>query len=140
MNKVNLLKQHHLKTTPQRAAIIELMESAGHISIENLYPMIKLKFASISLATLYKNIHAMMENNLIREVKIPGYKSRYEIVKEPHAHMLCKECGELKDFSYDSSVLMDEAVNKSDYKAEEVSVVVSGICPKCQKGIGSSHS
>lgn len=132
MNYETLLRQHHLKITPQRLAIIELMECAGHISIEELFQMIRLKFASISLATLYKNIHTMMDNNLIREVKIPGHKSRYEIEKEPHAHMICKHCGELKDFQYDSSGLLNEAVTVSHYKAEEISVVVSGICPKCQ--------
>lgn len=132
MNYEILLKQHHLKITAQRLAIIELMECAGHISIEDLFQMIRLKFASISLATLYKNIHTMMEHNLIREVKIPGNKPRYEIEKEPHAHMMCKECGELKDFHYDSSGILNEAVNVSHYKAEEVSVVVSGICPNCQ--------
>lgn len=132
MNYESLLKRHHLKITPQRLAIIELMERSGHISIDDLYRMVRLKFASISLATLYKNVHTMMERSLIREVKIPGQKAKYEIEKEAHAHMLCKECGGLEDFMFDTSLMLHTAETTNRFKADDVSIVISGVCPKCQ--------
>lgn len=128
-----LLKSHRLKATPQRLAIIELMHHAGHISIEDLFQSIRQKFASISLATLYKNVHTMMDVSLIREVKIPGQKTKYEIEKEAHAHVMCKCCGELKDIPFDSNSLLQASMEMSHYVADEVSVVISGICPECQK-------
>lgn len=128
-----LLKSHRLKATPQRLAIIELMHHAGHISIEDLFQSIRQKFASISLATLYKNVHTMMDVSLIREVKIPGQKTKYEIEKEAHAHVMCKCCGELKDIPFDSNSLLKASMEMSHYVADEVSVVISGICPECQK-------
>ncbi|MFY9141673.1 Fur family transcriptional regulator [Sulfuricurvum sp.] len=133
MKYEHLLKNHRLKVTPQRLAIIELMQQRGHISIDDLYDTIKNKFSSISLATLYKNIHMMMDVSLIREVKIPGQKTKYEIEKESHAHVVCKSCGELKDLPFDPGVLIQKSIEMSDYKADEVSVVVSGICPECRK-------
>lgn len=132
MNYEALLKHHHLKITPQRLAIVELMDCAGHISIDDLYRMVRLKFASISLATLYKNVHTMMDKCLIREVKIPGQKARYEIEKESHAHLLCTRCGDLEDFGFDAHELMDKARSSSRYSPSEISVVISGTCPKCQ--------
>lgn len=76
MKHMHLLKQHQLKATPQRLAIIEFMHHAGHISIDDLFSSIRQKFSSISLATLYKNVHTMMDVSLIREVKIPGQKNK----------------------------------------------------------------
>ena len=133
MKHQELLKRHRLKATPQRIAIIELMHSAGHITIEELYHSILQRFASISLATLYKNIHSMMDVSLIREVKVAGYKTRYEIEQAQHAHVVCKECGELKDIPmHPASLLKDPGLDIAGYKADDVSVVITGICPHCQ--------
>lgn len=128
-----LLNQHHLKATPQRVAIIDLMDRYGHISIDDLYQTIREQFSSISLATLYKNMHTMIQVNLIREVKIPGQKTKYEIEKEPHAHVQCKSCGELMDIPFNPEPLIQNTMDVSRYLAEEVSIVVSGVCPACQK-------
>lgn len=133
MKHEHLLKHHQLKATPQRMAIIELMHHAGHISIDDLYQAIREKFASISLATLYKNVHTMMNVSLIREVKIPGQKTKYEIEKEAHAHVMCKSCGELKDIPFNPNSLLKTSMDISNYQTEEVSIVISGTCPECQK-------
>lgn len=129
----SLLKSHHLKATPQRLAIIDLMYHHGHISIEDLFQSIRQKFSSISLATLYKNVHTMMDVNLIREVKISGQKAKYEIEKAPHAHIICKQCGELKDIPYNPNSLLETSISLQNYKADDISIVISGICPECQK-------
>jgi Fur family peroxide stress response transcriptional regulator len=134
MKYEHLLKQHQLKATPQRIAIVGLMQRAGHISIDDLYCAIREKFASISLATLYKNIHSMMDVNLIREVKVAGCKTKYEIEKASHAHVMCKKCGELKDIALDpSSLLQNGGFDITGYQADDVSIVISGICPDCQQ-------
>lgn len=113
--------------------MIQLMEIAGHISIEELYQHIRGQFSSISLATLYKNINKMVDKSLVREVKIPGQKTRYEIEKTAHAHLLCNECGELKDMEFDVEKLLDEAGKNSHYLPKEVTIVVSGLCPTCKE-------
>jgi Fe2+ or Zn2+ uptake regulation protein len=133
MKHEHILKQHHLKATPQRIAIVELMHREGHISIDDLYSAIRQKFSSISLATLYKNVHTMMNVSLIREVKIPGQKAKYEIEKESHAHVMCKTCGELRDIPFNPTILIKDTIEVSQYVADEVAIVVSGICPACQK-------
>lgn len=113
--------------------MIQLMEIAGHISIEELYQHIRGQFSSISLATLYKNINKMVDKSLVREVKIPGQKTRYEIEKTAHAHLLCNKCGELKDMEFDVEKLLDEAGKNSHYLPKEVTIVVSGLCPACKE-------
>jgi len=133
MKHEHLLKSHQLKATPQRLAIIQLMHQAGHISIDELYQKIREKFTSISLATLYKNVNTMLDVTLIREVKIAGQKTKYEIEKDAHAHIMCTSCGELKDIEYDPHSILQKSIEMSQYKAENISIVISGICPECQK-------
>jgi len=132
MEHKELLKNHHLKATPQRIAILKMMEYYGHISIEDLYRNIRTVFDNVSLATLYKNIHTMMSAELIKEVNISGLKPRYEIAKNTHAHIVCKECGILQDIGLDLNLISLKIVEEKGYKTEEISLVVSGTCPKCQ--------
>lgn len=127
-----LLNHHRLKATPQRLAILQIMEHAGHISMEDLFAKIRQIFANVSLATLYKNIHTMMETGMVREVKISGLKTRYEIAKAPHAHIVCKECRSLQDISVDFSQLSLDNIIR-EYEPEEVSITLSALCPQCRQ-------
>ena len=132
MNYELLLKKHELKVTPQRLGILSLMYSAGHIDIETLFENIKKEFTSISLATLYKNINAMLKSTLIAEIKVSHMKTKYEIHKSPHAHLLCQECKEFIDIDIDLKNMMSEASEKSHYELLDSNIVLCGICEKCQ--------
>jgi len=127
-----LLRDHNLKATPQRGAILQIMEEAGHISIENIYEKIKATFPSLSLATIYKNIIAMKECDIIRELKIPGQKNRYEIKKEAHHHILCQKCGNIMDIEADVESSLKDISLKYDFDVTEISLSISGICRSCK--------
>ena len=127
-----LLREHNLKATPQRLAIVELMQIHGHISIEELYKYVKEKFASISLATLYKNINAMIAVDFVKEIKIPYTKTKYELIKDPHSHLLCEKCNKVEDITIDLKAISQDCANNSHYQVNEASLLLSGICPSCQ--------
>ena len=132
MNYETLLREHTLKVTPQRLGILSLMNKAGHLSIDDLFIQIKRQFASISLATLYKNINAMLDNGLVSEIKIPNQKPKYEISKHTHAHLLCESCGELKDIDIDLNALISTTEDQSSYKINDMNLIFSGLCSKCK--------
>ncbi len=128
-----ILKEYHLKATPQRMFMIDEIEKKGHIDIDDLYESLKAIFPYISLATVYKNINSMTENGFLTEVKIPKLKTRYELTKEHHAHLLCQKCGELKDIPVDSRWITNNISQNSGYKINNTLITFEGICPKCQQ-------
>jgi Fur family peroxide stress response transcriptional regulator len=131
-NYIIQLREHNLKATPQRAAITEALDIYGHLSIENLYELLKKKFHSLSLATVYKNVHIMVENSFVSEVKLPHRKSVYELTKEAHSHLLCEKCGMIEDIILDLDEAVKSAKDKTDFEIKSVNFVLSGICKKCQ--------
>ena len=131
-NCEELLREHGIKVTPQRLSIVEELYGKVHMSVDDLYTAIKKKFPSISLATVYKNINAMLEKSFILEVKIPHQKSKYELVKESHSHVLCEACGKVEDITLDLGDITQVAVNLTDYKINDDALVLSGICPSCK--------
>ena len=128
----NILRQHNLKATPQRLAIMDIIEYNGHINIDNLYEEVKKKFSSISLATIYKNINSMVENFLLIEVKLPSRKPVYEIIKKEHSHLLCKDCGEVIDVEVDTSKILNDISSKYNFDIDGTDVILSGTCPTCK--------
>ncbi len=132
MNYTNLLKEYDLKVTPQRVAIVEELYTNGHMNIDDLYKKLLSKFPSVSLATIYKNINAMVEKVFLSEVKIPNTKSVYELVKAEHAHLVCSSCGHIEDITLDASTIFNEASQISGFKIDSTDIVLSGTCNKCQ--------
>ena len=130
MNYETKLRQNSLKVTPQRLGMLRLIEKNGHIAIEELYAKIKRDFASISLATLYKNVHALIDAKILKEVKVPMQKSRYELVKEPHAHLMCQQCGSFEDVHIDLHCA-DDAVKKEGFTPLQAEVTFIGLCHDC---------
>lgn len=130
-NYTKLLKSYNLKVTPQRLEIVQQLDLRGHMSIENLYSILLKKFPSISLATIYKNINAMLDNLFVQEVKIPNEKSVYELTKGHHSHLVCTECKSVEDITIDVNDLVKVAEEKSKFKINDSNFVFSGVCAKC---------
>jgi len=127
------LKKSGLKLTPQRLAIIEFLSEYGHLSISKMYTLVKEKFPSISLATIYKNVNTMIDNGFLKEVKIIGDDSRYELNYGEHSHVICRECGVVVDIDLDERDIFMEASKKSNIKVDSSSMVFYGICKKCEE-------
>ena len=84
MDYIKLLQANDLKVTPQRVLLLKTIDECGHIDIDSLFEFIKKTFLNISLATLYKNVNAMVEQDILREVKLNGFKTKFELLKENH--------------------------------------------------------
>jgi Fur family ferric uptake transcriptional regulator/Fur family peroxide stress response transcriptional regulator len=134
MNYAQLLKEHELKATFQRTQILEVIEKYGHIAIERIYEEVSKIHASLSLATIYKNILLMVERGVLTEVPIIGQKSKYEIVKEDHLHLVCTECGEVVDKMLDDATAENtlRLAETSGFVLDHRQVNLYGICKACR--------
>ncbi len=132
MNYTENLRINNLKVTPQRTAILEEIEAAGHIDVERLFEILRISFPTISLATVYKNVSQMYELGLLEVIKVPDHKLQYEISKEPHIHLACNTCGTVIDMDKCINDLMLSAERESGYQLNHSTVVLNGVCPECQ--------
>ena len=131
-NYTVLLKEYNLKVTPQRVAIVEELYLNGHMNIDELYQKLLAKFPSISLATIYKNVNAMIEKVFLSEVKLPNTKSVFELVKNEHAHLVCSSCGKIEDVTLNVQSVLDEVATISKFEIDSTNLVLSGLCPNCK--------
>ena len=129
MEYANLLKQKELKSTPQRVAMLGILDKKGHADIDYIYNEIKKDFVSISLATVYKNVNTMLSAGIIQEIKVPNQKSKYEITKHKHSHFVCEKCGEVYDIQEPKKL---DVELPEGFEPKEASVMIMGVCPSCK--------
>jgi Fur family transcriptional regulator, peroxide stress response regulator len=98
-----------LKVTPQRMAIFEaIILLNNHPTAENIVDYIRKNHPNIAVATVYKVLDALTENQLIRKVKTEKDIMRYDAVMESHHHIYCSDSDKIEDyFDNELNVLLE---------------------------------
>jgi len=86
---------------------------------------------SMSLATIYKALDALVGLGLAQEVSATGDVKRYDANMARHHHLVCTRCRAIRDF--DDEVLDRVAPPRrlGGFVAHTVSVQISGLCSTC---------
>ncbi|HEX3435792.1 MAG TPA: Fur family transcriptional regulator [Pseudacidobacterium sp.] len=121
--------------THQRQILFEVLGNMhGHPSPEEVYARVKRRIPSISLATVYKNIHLFLESGIFREVSLHHGSLRVETNSKPHHHLVCTSCKSITDIDADELGLSEKTGTLSGgFQAHRYSVDVLGICAECQQ-------
>ena len=132
----DLCAEHGIAVTHQRQVLYETMQSMpGHPSPEEVFASVQVRIPSISLATVYKNIHLFVESGVFRELSIHHGTLRVEMNKEPHHHMVCSVCKKVADLpgGNQANFALQNATLPGGFLVERVSMDVIGVCPECQQ-------
>jgi Fur family peroxide stress response transcriptional regulator len=129
---VRRCRDRGMNVTPQRAVIYRtLLESDDHPSPEALYRRVHPKMPSLSLATIYKALDALVGLGLAREVDVAGGTQRYDANLDRHHHLICTKCRKVIDFVDPNLDAVHPPRRLKGFVARTVSVQVFGLCPAC---------
>lgn len=118
--------------TKQRALILEIIRSDKcHHTADEIFRLARERLPGISLATVYNNLRALEEAQLIRRITAERSRDRYDSSFIPHGHMICECCERIWDFNIDGfDRLLSETVG-SEYTSYELKV--RGLCEECRQ-------
>ena len=128
------MKSHHV--TAQRQLLLQLIRGAGgHIDAKELYRRATREDESISLATVYRNLHLFKELGLVDERRLGQVRCYYEIKQTPeHQHLVCRGCGKIIEFE---SPLIRELVDKVQrehgFNVTKAELYLEGYCEQCKE-------
>ncbi|SHE69600.1 Fur family transcriptional regulator, peroxide stress response regulator [Desulforamulus putei DSM 12395] len=130
---IKKFKNLGLKLTPQRLAILNLLEgNAKHPSAEEIYNQLKPQYPSLSLATVYNTLEILAKAGELQEIRIKADKRHFDPNPAPHGHFLCRSCQSIYDL--DAGPLeIQTPLNIKGYLVEEYTLYFYGICPRCWK-------
>jgi len=136
---INKLKRMGLKLTPQRLAILHLLEgNTKHPSAEEIYNQLKPLYPSLSLATVYNTLEILIRAGELQEIRIKSDKRHFDPNPVSHGHFLCRVCEAI--FDLDPVTLeIKTPFNIHGHLVEGYTLYFYGVCPDCQAG-GSKNS
>src|SRR4051794_18324885 len=87
-----------LKATPQRLAIVrEIVRDPTHPTAQELYERLLPEMPSMSFATVYNTLDALAARGLCSVRSLAPGASRFDPNMTPHDHLVCDECGLVRD-------------------------------------------
>lgn len=121
--------------TNARAVLDVLRASQGHPTALEVYESVRRARPRIGLATVYRILHQLTEQGLIKELEYGSGCSRYDACTRRHDHAICTECGALLDIPRDiqlSHEALQAAAQSTGFELGSHEVRIYGRCTTCQ--------
>jgi Fur family ferric uptake transcriptional regulator len=130
-----LLRQHGVRVTAQRLAIMHSVTAQPHATADEVADDVRSVIGSISRQAVYDTLGVLVEKQLVRRIQPAGSSARYEgRVGDNHHHLICRGCGTTVDI--DCAVGYTPCLTADDdhgFSIDEAEVIYWGYCPACQK-------
>jgi Fur family transcriptional regulator, peroxide stress response regulator len=134
---VESLRKSNHRITPQRLAVLDILaDSHGHPSVEKIYEQVRVRFPTMSIATVYKTISMLKEINQVLELGFPDGSNRYDGNRPfPHPHVICTKCRSIIDPELDIlNDLTQEVTRQTGFAITTHRLDFFGLCRACQEG------
>ncbi len=127
-------KETKYRFSKQRQLILdELIKTKGHPTADDLFQLVRKQLPRLSLGTVYRNLDALLQQDLISKIQIDGHPSRFEYKGNEHIHIRCIRCGKIEDLPFEPIFSMKDVKLKSEFKVIGYNQEFIGICPNCSK-------
>jgi Fur family transcriptional regulator, ferric uptake regulator len=130
-NAIGKLRSSGHKVTPQRLAVIEAIAVEQHQNLEG----IRTRCPEVGMVTVYRTLDLFSELGLVRRLDL-GDGPRYELAEDHHHHLICEDCGSVKEFEQCPLDLKRLPRVGGRFKIRAHSLEVYGTCSDCSTGGG----
>lgn len=123
-----------MKFSKQRELILNyILNSHEHLTADTIYADLKKDNPELSLGTVYRNLTKLTEVGAIKKVSLPNQVDKFDKNLEPHAHLICDECGSVTDINIpEVKSFIDKVSKDEDILINRYNISFNGICKKCK--------
>jgi len=130
------------RTTRQLEQVFTALQGDhSHPFAHDIYRRVHKKLPRISLATVYRNLHSLVEEGKIRTLLLDEQAARYDPETGEHDHFVCDRCGRVIDLFLRRARRIDlTALAKQGYVVTTHNLTVHGTCQVCAARRRTSRS
>lgn len=136
------LREHGLPVTSQREQVAEVvLESRGHLSVEDIEQQLRSRGLRIGKATVYRTLDILARSGMITERDFGEGFRRYEPVPghPHHEHLICMRCGKVVEFTNDRLERMKALIAEEyGFQHHHHRLEIYGLCRECQQRDGAA--
>lgn len=124
-----------MKYSRQRETILQIIrDSDEHPTADMIHKEAQKTLPHISLGTVYRNLKALEEHDIIRHVEVPHHKDHFDKTLEEHYHLYCVKCKRMFDIPNVSLQDIDREVTfDTGFKVISHQSLFSGYCHDCER-------
>lgn len=128
------LRSAGLRVTAPRLAVLDVVDSAPHITAEELASRVRERIGAVSTQTVYDALRVCTAAGLMRRIEPAGHPARYETrTGDNHHHVVCRHCGRVEDVDCATGEAPClHAADDHGFVIDEAEVVYWGTCPECR--------
>ena len=128
-----LFRAEGLRVTPQRQAIFRLLEGNDqHPTVEALHEAARVEMPTISLKTVYQTVNDLADMGQVGLLDLGTGSARVDPnVEHSHHHLICAECGAVRDVTLDARPPVVPARFRRGFQVSAVEVNFRGVCDAC---------
>ncbi|MBT5017020.1 transcriptional repressor [Candidatus Peregrinibacteria bacterium] len=121
------------RVTPQRRIVLEeLKKVCTHPTAQEVYELVQKQDKSVSLATVYRSLDFLVEQELVIKLKARGKQARYDADLTQHCHLVCKKCGRVSDcFDVEKLKIDSKEIGKLGFCPCLDYLEIPGLCREC---------
>jgi|SRR5215467_2546703 len=121
------------RTTRQLEQVFKALQGDHtHPFAHEIYRRVHKKVPRISLATVYRNLHSLVEEGKISTLFLDEQGARFDPETSQHDHFVCERCSRVVDLFLRRARQVDlSSLAKRDYVVTAHNLTVHGICQVC---------
>ncbi len=138
------LEKSSLKVTSTRKALLAVFsEFSEPVTTDQVIQKVQEHEIPIHRATVYRDLTALVQEGLLRELAIRGSLAHYyEFADNQHYHFVCQHCHRISVISplkvEKAIATFNKSLVKKGYTVSSNAFKVYGLCPNCTKKVGFS--
>lgn len=133
---LTLLKLGGHRLTKARKAIIKMfLDMEAPLSVAEIKILLAKININVNKTTIYREIHFLKSQNIIRELRFGDGKRRFEIRPDNHHHhLVCVSCDSIECFELERCLKEEEKniFRQNRFRTIKHSLEFQGLCAKCQ--------
>ena len=130
------LGERGAQLTTQRAAVHDYLSGVEHHpTAQEVFLAIKPAMPRISLATVYKNLEALVQCGAVSKLAYGDAAARYDIRTDHHYHTRCLGCGKIWDLDArgGASELLEHIKPQAGFEVKDYRLELLGHCRECRR-------
>lgn len=127
------LRRAGQRVTPQRMVILGALLPGGHLAADEVFARVEGQLPGVNRSTVYRTLELFSELGLVSVTDLGGGARRYELLAQPHHHLICHRCGMAIEMDDALVEPLREAIRAHyDFSPQVDHLALFGFCTACQ--------